>query len=120
MDRFGPFEHRTRGADTIFVQLVIHGSSCDSVHYCPQMSVQHAELDSVRSYYAKMKIYGRSRQSYCHVVEVRPLSLVERLRTFAGVARKNNLIDSSQLFVLLTGGMLAWWSGSLKRQVADV
>jgi hypothetical protein len=119
MDRFGPFERRARGSDTIFIRRVVDASSCDAVTYCEKMAVRHAELDSIQTYYRKINTYGRSRQAYQHIIKVRPLSMTERLNVFWSIARKRRLADSIHLFVLLMGGAMAWWRGGLKAPSSD-
>jgi hypothetical protein len=47
MARCGPFLVRARGSDTIFVRAVVDALSCEAVAYCPEMSVRHAELESI-------------------------------------------------------------------------
>jgi hypothetical protein len=77
--------------------------------------VQHAELVSVASYYRKAQIYGRSHEAFRHVEAVRPLSLQQRLRVFRQAARgQRRLSDSLYLAVLLIGGLLSWWYGSMR------
>jgi glycosyltransferase involved in cell wall biosynthesis len=115
MDRFGPFERRARGSDTIFIRRVVDGMSCEAVAYCEDMAVKHAELDSINTYYKKINTYGRSRQAYRHIIQVRPLSMTERLNVFWGVARKRGLVDTVNLLVMLIGGAVAWWWGSIRR-----
>jgi len=115
MDRFGPFEHRARGSDTIFIRRVVDGKSCEAVAYFEDMAVKHAELDSINTYYKKINTYGRSRQAYRHIIQVRPLSMRERLNVFWGVARKRGLADTIKLFAMLIGGAVAWWWGSIRR-----
>lgn len=119
MDRFGPFVPRARGSDTIFIRRVVDGSSCEAVAFCEKMAVRHAELDSINAYYRKIWTYSRSRQAYRHIINVRPLSMKERLHAFWLVARKNGLIDSVKLFALLIGGSIAWWRGGLKILPSD-
>lgn len=112
MDRFGPFEGRMRGADTLFTRRVVKELSCDAVVYCPDMAVQHAELDSVSGYYRKAQIYARSHGAFRHSERVRPLSPQQRLQVFRQAASKQRrLIDSISLLVLLLGGSIAWWWG---------
>jgi glycosyltransferase involved in cell wall biosynthesis len=113
MDRFGPFERRQRGADTLFVRSVVDGLSCDAVAWCPDMAVQHAELVSVASYYRKARIYGGSHEDFRHLETVRPLSLQQRLHVFRRAAGQR-LSDSPYLFVLLAGGLFSWWYGSMR------
>jgi len=119
MDRFGPFECRARGSDTIFIRRVVDASSCAAVAWCEKMAVRHAELDSIQTYYRKINTYGRSRQAYRHIIKVRPLSMAERLNVFWSIARKRRLADSIHLFVLLMGGAMAWWRGGLKVPASD-
>ena len=106
-DRFGPFVQRSRGSDTIFVRRVVDELSCSAVAYCPEMRVQHAELDSISAYYAKVSTYGRSRKAYGHIKVVRPLSQKERLQVFWEATRRHRVIDTVQLFALLIGGSIA-------------
>jgi glycosyltransferase involved in cell wall biosynthesis len=119
MERFGPFEHRDRGADTIFVRRVVDGLSCDAVRYCPDMIVQHAELDSIGVYYRKISTYARSPGSYRHIIATRPLSFAERLRVYRRTSRQLGVAESVQLFILLAGGALAWWRGRLGVKESD-
>jgi glycosyltransferase involved in cell wall biosynthesis len=111
MDRIGPFLQLDRGADTIFVSRVAQTFSCDAVSYCPEMFVQHAELNSVRNYCKKMKTYGRSRTANHHILPVRSLNTAERWKAFRTTARGLGLVDSAKLFSLLALGAGAWWFG---------
>lgn len=112
MERFGPFEQRPRGADTLFVRRVAEGLGCDAVAYCPDMTVRHGELVSVGSYYRKAGLYGRSHQGFRHLDTVRPLSLNQRLEVFRQAARRQRrAIDRIWLLLLLLGGSVAWWWG---------
>jgi glycosyltransferase involved in cell wall biosynthesis len=112
MERFGPFERRPRGADTLFVRRVVDVLSCAAVAYCPAMAVQHAELVSAASYYRKARIYGRSHEGFRHLETVRPLGLKQRLQVLRCAAREHRRFgDSLYLGVLLAGGLIAWWLG---------
>ena len=112
MDRFGPFERRMRGADTLFLRRVVAGRSCAAVAYCPDMVVRHAELESVAGYYRKAQIYSRSHAAFRPAETVRPLSLRQRLRVFRQAAGQHRrLSDSILLLALLLGGSIAWWWG---------
>ena len=113
MDRFGPFLQRARGSDTIFVRAVVDALSCNAVAYCPDMVVQHAELESMTVYYSKIRTYARSRKAYQHITKVRPLSQQERLRAFWEATKQRPLVDSVQLFALLVFGSIVWWYGGL-------
>ncbi|RPH94909.1 MAG: glycosyltransferase family 2 protein [Lysobacterales bacterium] len=112
MDRFGPFERRMRGADTLFLRRVVAGLSCAAVAYCPDMIVRHAELESVAGYYRKAQIYSRSHAAFRPAETVRPLSLPQRLRVLRVAARGHlRFGDTLCLAALLIGGVFAWWLG---------
>jgi glycosyltransferase involved in cell wall biosynthesis len=115
MDRFGPFEERPRGADTVFVQRVVSGLGCESVYYDKQMLVRHAELDSIMSYYNKMYAYGKSCQLYQELVRTRPLVASERLRALRTCIAegKYSTLESMLFGGLLAGGVFAWNAGRL-------
>lgn len=113
MDRFGPFVQRARGSDTIFVRRVVDELSCSAVVYCREMSVQHAELDFIRTYYNKVQTYGGSRKAYGHIKTVKPLNQKQRLEAFRAAARSLPIVDAVHLFGLLVGGSFAWWYGGL-------
>ena len=109
--RCGPFLHRERGSDTIFVRRVAETFGCAAVAYDADMVVQHAELNSIAAYYNKVRTYGRSRQQYRHVTDVRPLSFAERWRVFRHATRNRGLLEAAFLMMLLGGGQVAWWLG---------
>ncbi|MGE0449081.1 MAG: hypothetical protein AB7Q29_05790, partial [Vicinamibacterales bacterium] len=113
MERFGPFVQRARGSDTIFVRRVVDELSCDAVAFCPDMVVQHAELDSIRAYYGKVQTYGGSRKAYGHIKTVTPLNQRQRFDAFRAAARGRHIVDALHLFGLLVGGSIAWWYGGL-------
>lgn len=119
MDRFGPFIQRARGSDTIFVRAVVDALSCSAVAYCPDMVVQHAELESMTVYYNKVRTYARSRRAYRHITKVRPLSQQERLRAFWAATKQRPIVDSVQLFALLVFGSVVWWYGGLNSSTSD-
>jgi glycosyltransferase involved in cell wall biosynthesis len=119
MDRFGPFEERARGADVIFVQRVVSGLGCDAVSYDKQMSVRHAELDSVMSHYKKMYTYGKSCQLFQQVVRTRPLLAGERFRALRAfiIDGKYSSLETFLFAGFLVGGVIAWNAGSLAARV---
>jgi glycosyltransferase involved in cell wall biosynthesis len=119
MDRFGPFVQRARGSDTIFVRRVVDELTCSAVAYCPEMSVQHAELDSIGAYYGKVKTYGGSRKAYGHIKTVKPLNQQQRLEAFRAATRRHRIVDAAHLFALLVGGSIAWWYGGLGVRPSD-
>jgi glycosyltransferase involved in cell wall biosynthesis len=115
----GPFLERSRGADSIFVRRLVETLGCQAVAFCPEMSVLHAELDSIPVYYSKIMTYARSRKSYSHVEVIRPLGLNERLRVFREAIRDKSMVASAGLFSILAIGSLAWWLGGLGVQPSD-
>lgn len=119
-DRFGPFVERDRGADTIFVRTVVDGASCDAVDFCPDMIIDHLEMNHFRDYLKKMFIYGRSRKRYRHIMVTEALDFSDRFSVFKSAIRKN---DYSPLLTATLSGALglsvgSWqlgsWSGSLE------
>ena len=59
-DTLGPFEERSRGADTLLVRRTIDAYSYEAVCYAPSVRVRHLEIGSVWKHYQKMWVYGRS------------------------------------------------------------
>lgn len=119
-DRFGPFVERDRGADTIFVRTVVDGASCDAVAFCPDMIIDHLEMNHFRDYLKKMFIYGRSRKRYRHIMVTEALDFSDRFSVFKSAIRNN---DYSPLLTATLSGALSlsvgsWqlgsWSGSLE------
>ena len=117
-DRFGPFLHRRRGADTIFVRRVLQTLPCSAVRYCPAALVDHLELDRARTYFHKMTLYGESRESYRHISWTRPLTLAERITVFRRTRSGNDLsvARSLHLLALLALGLAAWRAGRARAQ----
>ncbi len=74
----GPFEERSRGADTILVRRTIDAYSCEAVCYEPSIRVRHLEIGSVWKHYQKMWVYGRSNLLAGQEVFLRPLNYRER------------------------------------------
>lgn len=114
-DEMGPFLERRRGSDTILVRQTVDRFGVASVQYAPNMVVRHLEIRSTRDYLRKMRIYGKSRRRYDHVVTARPLSMPERFRTFGGVVRSAGLspLRALHLLALLAIGVCYWYAGSL-------
>jgi glycosyltransferase involved in cell wall biosynthesis len=86
-DRFGPFVERDRGADTIFVRTVVDGASCEAVAFCPDMVIDHLEMNRFRDYLEKMYIYGRSRKRYRHIMKTEALDFSDRYSIYRSVIR---------------------------------
>ena len=79
-ERFGPFSERPRGSDALFVRRVVEALSPDAVRFLPELHVDHLEIATVRDYYRKVYVYGRSFRRFGPLGRVRPLTNGERLR----------------------------------------
>jgi glycosyltransferase involved in cell wall biosynthesis len=112
-DEFGNFVQRDRGADAIFVQEVVKAQSCDSVRWCEDMTVIHAEFASAAAYFSKVRTYGRSYSAFRHITPIRPLTLKERMEVFRNTVSQHPVRDSAWLISLLITGQFAWWLGGL-------
>lgn len=112
-DKVGMFIQRARGADTIFIQHLVKATTCNAVSWCPDMTVEHAEMESTFSWIGKVKTYSRSHRAFRHIAPVRPLSTKERIRIFRKTVKRRPVLDSAWLMSLLVTGQLAWWLGGL-------
>ena len=116
--KYGPFLERPRGADTIFVQRVIGGESCEAVRYRDDMQVRHLELATVREYLAKVYVYGRSRRLYRSIARPASLEIIDRLRLAREALRGRGVMDALRLFTVLAAGLVCWNTGSLTGALA--
>lgn len=114
-ERYGPYDDRPRGADTLFVRRVVEGEGCAAVQFVPTMNVSHLEMDGVRTYLLKMFTYGKSLQSYQRKIRVRPLSMRNRLTVFRETINSKSYgwLQSFALATLLVFGLAAWVAGRL-------
>lgn len=112
-DRFGPFEERPRGADTIFIRRLVDAAGCSTVKFVPAMRVSHLEINGPASYMRKAFIYGRSLQSYRRAVVAEPLTFRDRMQVFRSAAHGSGLIPSAALAALLAAGLASWAGGRL-------
>jgi glycosyltransferase involved in cell wall biosynthesis len=112
-ERYGPFDDRLRGSDTIFVRRLVNGEGCGAVRFVDGMRVAHLEIDGPSSYLRKTFIYGRSLESYRRTITASPLTLRDRVRVFRATAREHayGLPQASALAFLLVAGMAAWSAG---------
>lgn len=88
IEQFGPFEERTRGADTRFVRQVADALGCSVIRYAAQMTVDHLEVASVRDYYRKRAVYGESNERLSKSILFRPLAHHERWKVLRAVLRR--------------------------------
>lgn len=112
-DSTGLFPERVRGGDTLFVRRAVDALGCDVVRFNPEMRTTHLELDTVRGYYLKRAIYGRSNERISHVVPFRALRNAERWSVFRNVTRKHRLSTRKAflLLALLVPGALLYEGG---------
>lgn len=115
-NRYGPFDDRPRGADTIFVRRLTDGEGCAAITFAPSMIVSHLEMDGVRTYLLKTFTYGRSLQSYQRTIAVQPLTMGNRLDIFRTTARIQSygVVKTLSLGFLLMLGLGAWTLGRLR------
>jgi glycosyltransferase involved in cell wall biosynthesis len=108
--RFGLFQERVRGSDTIFVQQVVHSLGVSVVRFNPQMEVDHLEIASTFDYYRKQATYGGSNERLARGVPFKPLSNQHRLGVVFSLARRRilNLWQLALLFLLLVPGALLY------------
>jgi glycosyltransferase involved in cell wall biosynthesis len=109
-DRFGLFQERVRGSDTILVQQVVHCLGVSVVRFNPQMEVDHLEITSARQHYRKQAIYGYSNECLVRDVPFRPLSNRQRLAVVFSLARRRilNPWQLGLLFLLLVPGAVLY------------
>ena len=115
LERIGPFIQRQRGSDTIFVRQLVEEVGCDRLIFDPDMTVRHAEMRDLKTYYDKVSTYASSRHAYRHIMPVRPLDMLERLRVYRQTIRDRSVFDSAWLLLLLTRGVFSWWWGRFRR-----
>ncbi len=110
MERVGPFVDMPRGGDTVLVRRAVDAFGARVVRYCPEINVQHLEVNTLGGHYRKMRIYGESNERVAELVRFRPLTNRERLQVFRDTLRRNqwSLMRGSLLFALLIPGMLCY------------
>ena len=118
VDRVGAFVGLRRGADVVFVHRVLDAYGCDAVRYAPRMVVRHLEIASVRDWWRKMRIYGRSSRTYGPLARSRPLHTSERLKVFRETTRRGRypLARSLLLLLILAVGVLYYELGRRSRR----
>jgi len=118
-DRLGPFSERRRGSDTLFVRRVVEALSPDAVRFLPELHVDHLEIATVRDYYRKLYVYGRSFRRFAPLGRVRPLTTRERLGVWRATVESRPPRDAAALLGVLALGVLFWWAGSLSGLVRE-
>lgn len=114
-DTLGNFQERLRGGDSILVRKAVKHYGCDCVKYLETMCVEHMEVNTIRSYYKKVFIYGRSRESYKNQAQIRQLSFPEKIMIFRNSKQQSNdsFLESLCSLVLLSIGLVFWNIGKL-------
>jgi len=114
-DRYGPFVERDRGADTIFVRSVVEGEGCSAVRFCPDMVIDHLEMNRYRDYVEKMFIYGRSRKRYRHIKLTQTIDFSDRFSIFRNTVRSRGYspLLTASLISALVVSMASWQLGSI-------
>jgi glycosyltransferase involved in cell wall biosynthesis len=115
MDAMGPFLEIDRGGDTVFVKQAVNRCGTGVLRYAPDVRVVHLEMTSVGKWCRKMLTYGRSHQNYRKIVASDTLSSEQRLKIFRRLATANKLsvLDCAKLSLILTAGVLHWFTGRL-------
>jgi glycosyltransferase involved in cell wall biosynthesis len=114
-ERFGPFDERPRGADTIFVRRAVDSAGCESVRFVPEMLVSHLEVDGPWMYMKKVYTYGASSRRYGRVIRFEPLSTADRMRVYWRTIRgcRYGPVRAITLALLLAMGSAVWMAGRL-------
>ncbi len=112
----GEFLRLSRGADTILVRQAVDRFGCGSVLYAPRIRVRHLEIDSVRTYFGKVKTYAASCRRYSGIADARPLTAMERLRVFRKIVAEEGLSAARaiHLLLLLMAGIAHWHAGGFR------
>ncbi len=114
-EQLGPFVERMRGSDTVLVRRVVDGRGCEAVRYRSDAVVTHLELGGLRAYYRKVFTYGRHRRLTAELGSARPLSTRDRIAIAdrAVAELRGGMAAALELRLLLAGGVIAWWLGSI-------
>lgn len=100
-EKFGLFQERLRGGDTLFVQKVVQSLTPSVVRFNPEMEVDHMEITSIDHYYSKRAIYGTSNEHLAKEVPFKPLPNRHRLTILIDLLRQKVLKPWDGLLLLL-------------------
>lgn len=114
--KFGYFENRKRGGDTIFVRKCTDVFGTESIRYCSDATVRHLEVTSVRRYVAKRYIYGWSSVLYSRVIDTSARAGAMRSIALSATLVKGETTfgDRIRLLGALTASSAAWTVGRLR------
>ena len=121
IDELGPFPELGRGADTVFVRRAVDRFGPAVVQFRPDMRVTHLELSTLRAYYGKSRIYGRSNERLREHVRFRPLTARERWRVFRDTTRAQPRpwLSAPVLLACLLPGLLCYeWGRRIAARAA--
>ena len=118
-DEIGLFPERIRGGDTIFVHRAVDKFGVDVMTFNPQMRATHLELDTVKAYYAKRRIYGGSNEHIARTMDFRPLKNGERWQVFKRLVKNHRFSFKKTvlLLALLAPGAVFYEAGRRKRML---
>lgn len=119
----GGFQEVLRGADSIFVRHLVAHNGEGAVRYHRDAVVTHLEMLTLRHWYAKQAVYGRSNQrNRRRTITCRPLSLSKRWQTYRAAVRQHRLkgMDALLLLAVLVGGGMSHEAGRLVGRVGPV
>ncbi len=113
MERVGPFPEIDRGGDTVLVRRAVDAFGISSLRYRPDVRVRHLEVATVRDYWAKRRVYGRSSERIRRLVDFRPLGARERWAVFRRTVREQGLspLRAALLLAALIPGLIEFERG---------
>lgn len=82
---FGFFHEIRRGADVVFVRIVVDNYGCDSVKYIPEMLIHHMEIVNPTDYLNKQLVYGKSFCQYHQIKSAKVLNTPCRIKILKAV-----------------------------------
>ena len=101
------------------MRRVVAALSPDAVRYSPELHVEHLEIATLRDYYRKAYVYGRSFRRFGPRGPVRPLRTRERLRVWQRAVEARPRAEAAALLAVLAAGAASWCAGSLSGLVRE-
>ena len=113
LDQLGRFTEIKRGGDNIFVRQAIEQYSCAIVHYAPEVSVRHLEIETAWDYLGKKWTYGKVNRANRRFGPPEALSKSNRLKLFRRALRRGNygMAECAVFLLLLTAGAICFELG---------
>ncbi len=116
LQALGGFDEVPRGADSVFVRRLVEREGERAVRYRRDAVVTHLEITTLRQWWAKHAIYGRSNQRNSRrTVTCRPMGMRKRWETYRAAVREHRLgfADTALLLAILTCGGVSHEAGRL-------